>query len=272
MSSPRWLKPADAAAFLAPFAEDFARKGKRLGMGADPKVLAHGRSAAVFPGTRCDFAELADERGSTFIEGDLVADGWVENAGGIVFVRGNLIAHSLYNSGYLVVAGELRVDRFLGEGEKHGTFVFGDATVTSAVLAHDHRLDVWGECRLELGDWAKVDAIDEAREELRTWAQGQGKLPEDWANRRWAPKPPTVAEPPPPPPPPKPRAEVLIELEQWLDTCGLKQRDQLTALRTKWLARIGPDDRDEAKRLIRKAVNSKKLVDERDELLRALDS
>jgi hypothetical protein len=268
------LKPADAAAYLAPFADDFARKGKRIGMDADREVLTHGRSgsgAALFPARRCDFAELADERGSTFIDGDLIVDGWVENDGGLVFVRGNLIANGLYNSGYLVVAGELRVARFLGEGERYGTLVFGDATVTSAVLAHDHHFDVWGECSLALDDAAKVDDLDAAREELRAWAQSQGKLPEDWARRRWAPKPPPVVEPPPPPPPPAPRAAVLDELERWFETTPLKQRAQLAALRSDWLPRIGPDERAEAKRLIKKAVNSKKLVDERDELLRALD-
>lgn len=296
MSLPRLLKPDAAAAHLAPFAADFARRGKRLGLDVDREVLArglHGSGAAVFPGRRCDFAELADERGSTFIDGDLVVDGWIENEGGVVFVRGNLIARSLTNSGYLVVAGDLLVDRFFGEGERHGTFVFGDATVTSAVLSHGHRLDAWGECHLGesvdgesegdaavrerlhawgvLGDGAQIEYLAEAREGLRGWAQGAGKLPEDWASRRWVPRPPPVVEAPPPPPPPLPRAAVLVELEQWFGKTQLTQREQLDRLRTKWLDRIGPDERAEAKRLIRRAVNSKKLVDERDELLRALE-
>ena len=271
MSATRLLKSADAATFLAPFAEDFARKGKRLGLDVDREVLTSGRNgsgAAVFPGRRCDFAELADERGSTFIDGDLVADGWVENAGGLVFVRGNLITHSLFNSGYLIVAGELRVARLLGDGERYGTFVFGDASVTSAVLARGHHFDVWGECTLgESSD--EVKDVDEARAALRTWAQAEGRLPEDWANRRWAPRSPAVVVPPPVARPPE-RAAVLVELEAWFGRTTYTQREQLGILRAKWLARIGPDEREEATRIIRRAVNSKKLIEERDELLRTL--
>ncbi|HEX7602595.1 MAG TPA: hypothetical protein VF316_13355 [Polyangiaceae bacterium] len=279
MSLPRWLKPADATAYLAPFADDFARKGKRLGMDADREVLTFGRAgsgAAVFPGTRCDFAELADERGTVFVDGDLVCDGWVENAGGVVFVRGNLVAHSLFNSGYLVVAGELRVERFLGAGERYGTLVFGDATVTSAVLSHDHHFDVWGEHALGAPYTEKVDDVDEAREALREWAKGRGRLPEDWASRSEAPKPAPVVEPPPPPPPPPapppaPRSADIIELDRWLGVTVRTQREQLAVLRKDWIGRIRPDERAEATRLIRRAINSKKLVDERDELLRAFE-
>lgn len=278
MSPPRWLKPADATAYLAPFADDFARKGKRLGMGADREVLTNGRAgsgAVVFPGTRCDFAELADERGTVFVDGDLICDGWVENAGGVVFVRGNLIAHALFNSSYLVVAGELRVERFLGAGERYGTLVFGDATVTSAVLSHDHHFDVWGECTLGAPYTEKVDDVDEAREALREWAKGQGRLPEDWASRRMGPKAAPVVEAPPPPPPPAPppppRSADIIELERWLGVTVRTQREQLAILRANWVGRIAPEERAEAVRLIRRAINSKKLIAERDELLRAFE-
>ena len=134
----RALSSIQAEEYLAPFKEEFQRKGKRIGMDVDAAVLTYGHGgngAVVFPGVHCEFAELADARGSTFVDGDLVVDGWVENVDGLVFVRGNLIAHSLYNRGYLVVAGELRVTRFFGEDERYGTYVFGDAAVAQAVFA-----------------------------------------------------------------------------------------------------------------------------------------
>jgi hypothetical protein len=282
-------------------------------MDADREVLTHGhggRGAVLFPGGRCDFAELADTRGSTFIDGDLVVDGWVENDGGLVFVRGNLITHALFNSGYLIVAGELRTNWFLGESERYGTFVFGDALVTSAAFSRNHHFDVWGECTVgeeiadesdggaslrqrlhawgALADAEKTDYLDDAREGLRTLSKGRGPLPEEWASRRWTPRtapveatpvgeatPVVEAAPVEAAPveagPPPPRAAVLVELEGWLETCGLPQRQQLAVLRSDWVPRIGPDERAEAKRLIRHAVNSKKLASERDELLRALD-
>jgi len=276
MTSPmRRLSPADAAAYLARFAGEFARRGKRLGMDADPEVLAYGvagKGAALFPGTRCDFAELADERGCVFVDGDLVVDAWVENVGGLAFVAGSLITHSLYNSGYLVVAGDLYATRLCGEGERYGTFVFGDAEVASAVFSGNHHFDVWGNCRIveEVADARGVTR--EPRDGMRSWAAEQGRLSDELAHRRREPRPSPVTEASSiePPPPPPPRSPVLLELERWIETCGLTQREQLASLRSVWLSRLGPAERAEAGLLIRRAINSKKLSRERDDLLAAL--
>ncbi len=299
----RHLTSKQAAEYLEPFRDDFASKGKRVGLDADPAVLTEGRAgsgAVVFPGGRFDFAELADERGSTFVDGDLVVDGWVENCGGSVFVRGNLIARSIYTSGYLIVAGELRVERLLGADEPYGTRVFGDAFVKSAVFLHNHQFDVWGATEIEqeadderegaaavsarLKEWSEAaiedpatkdfsgEATEKIREKLREWALAQGKLPPEWADRKWTPKKPRE-EPaaPEPPPAPAPRSAIVDELEAWLRASKLTQREQIAALRSDWLPRLGETDRAEAKKVIRRAINSKKLTDLRDELLRALD-
>ncbi|RKH53105.1 hypothetical protein D7X55_00305 [Corallococcus sp. AB049A] len=59
---------------------------------------------------------------------------------------------------------------------------------------------------------------------------------------------------------------------RWLATTELSQRQQLEELRAHWLPRLtGAEVRPEALRIIRKALNSKKLVVERDALLRLLD-
>ena len=255
-------------------------------MDADREVLIYG-GAMLFEVARCDFAELADARGATFIDGDLIVDGWVENDGGVVFVRGNLITHSLYNSGYLVVLGDLHVTRMLGHDERYGTLVFGDAKVDTVVLCRNHHFDVWGTATIGEEVSQDADQLDDVREDLRTWAKGQGRLPDELANRRFTPRrrppPPRAATPvaapeaspieaPPPPLPPvdAPRSEVIVELERWLDETKLSQREQIAALRKDWLGRLGEGDRDEAKRLIKRAINSKKLVAERDEVLLAL--
>ncbi|RKH52712.1 hypothetical protein [Corallococcus aberystwythensis] len=60
--------------------------------------------------------------------------------------------------------------------------------------------------------------------------------------------------------------------QRWLATTELAQRHQLEELRAHWLPRLTDDEvRPEAARIIRKAINSKKLVVERDALLRVLD-
>lgn len=310
----RRLTPAQAEAFLAPFSDALARKGARIGMDIDRKVLTDGHAgsgAAVFPGGRFDFAELHDDRGSTFVEGDLVLDAWGDNTGGLVFVRGNLIARSLFTNGYLVVAGDLIVDRFFGEGEQYGTFVLGNAQVESACLAHNHHFDVWGSCTLRelvddeadgraalaqrlhawgvLADATNVDYMLEAPKKLREWAQKQGKLPREWADRKSAhggrpragapgPKPveaaPSASSAPSPAAPaapaPEARSEALGGLATFLETTKLTQREQLSALKTDWLPKLAEGDRPEAKRLIKKAINSKKLLEERDALLAEL--
>jgi hypothetical protein len=269
----RRLSPAEAEVYLARFAGDFARRGKRLGMDADREVLTYGvggKGAALFPAMRCDFAELADERGSVFVDGDLVVDAWVENVGGLVFVAGNLITHSLYNSGYLVVGGDLYATRLCGEGERYGTLVFGDAEVASAVFSGNHHFDVWGNCRID-EEAAAWGVAPEPRDGMRTWAADQGRLSDERAHPRREPKSPPVVEalsvePTPPPP----RSPVVLELERWIETCGLTQREQLASLRSVWLSRLGPAERTEARLLIKRAINSKKLSRERDELLAAL--
>ena len=116
-----------------------------------------------------------------------------------------------------------------------------------------------------LEEW---NAVGDVSAGLRSWAATQGRLPEEWASRRWAPKPPPVVVVPPPPAPP---SAIVSELTCWLDASKLPQREQLAALRNEWLARIGPDDRAAAQRIIKRAINSKKLLTERDELLRTLD-
>ncbi|MCP3140083.1 hypothetical protein [Pyxidicoccus xibeiensis] len=289
----RWLLPDEAAAYLRPY-EAFKGTGARIGMDVDAAVLSYGFSnsgAGLFQGGRVPSLSLENSRGSTFIDGDLLVDGWLENPGGLVFVRGNLIAQTLYTHGYLIVLGELRVRRLLGEDEPHGTYVFGDAHVESAVFSHNHHFDVWGTASLaeevhdevngrkalrqRLVDWGVLsdptqDAyLDEAQRGLRTLAEQWGPLPEAWAARRYTPKPEALrpAEPPAPP-----RPDVVIELERWLKTPGLTQRQQVEELRARWLPRLTEAGaRAEARRLIRKGISSKKLAAERDALLLALE-
>ncbi|NMO23404.1 hypothetical protein HPC49_52280 [Pyxidicoccus fallax] len=283
----RWLSPDEATTYLRPY-KGFRTRGARLGMDVDPQVLAHGfnkSGAGVFSGGRVPSLALENPKRSTFIEGDLIVDGWLENPGGLVFVRGNLVAQTLYTSGYLIVLGELRVRRLFGEDEPHGTYVFGDAYVESAFLSHNHHFDVWGrvapgvvlesENGHRLSEWGVgsgprwEDTLDDVRHGLRALAERWGPVPEDWASRRYTLKPEEVAEaerlqvlrPP-----------VLTELEEWLRTTELTQRQQLEELRARWLPRLGDAAvRPEAARLIRKALNSKKLTGERDALLKALE-
>ncbi|MFP2926857.1 hypothetical protein ACLESO_16985 [Pyxidicoccus sp. 3LG] len=288
-----WLTPTEAASYLRPY-DAFRSTGARIGMDVDASVLAHGFSnsgAGLFSGGRFASFVLENDRGSTFVDGDLVVDGWLENPGGLVFVRGNLIAQTLYTSGYLIVLGELRVRRLFGEDEPDGTYVFGDAHVESAVFSHNHHFDVWGTATLaeevhdevngrqslrqRLVDWGVLsdprteDYLDEVRRGLRALAEQWGPLPDDQAARRYMPKPTEViaAEKTA-----APRPEVILELERWLEEAGLTQRQQLEALRTQWLPRLtDAAARAEARRLIRKALNSKKLSGERDALLLALE-
>jgi len=242
-------------------------------------------------GGRCASFALENDRGSTFVDGDLIVDEWLENVGGLVFVRGNLIAQTLFTSGYLVILGELRVRRLFGEDEQYGTCVLGDAHVGSAVFSHNHHFDVWGTAALaeevddesdgrvamreRLVDWGVLsrvdqeDYLDEVQRGLRAHGESLGALPEDWAARRYTPRAPaaTPGEQPRPP-----RSEIVVELERWLGVTGLTQREQLEALRASWLSRLNDAAvRDEARRLIRKAINSKKLVEARDALLRDLE-
>ncbi|WP_164014657.1 hypothetical protein [Pyxidicoccus trucidator] len=289
----RWLPPDEAASYLRPY-DAFRSTGARIGMDVDASVLSHGISnsgAGLFSGGRVASLVLENDRGSTFVDGDLLVDGWLENPGGLVFVRGNLIAQTLFTSGYLIVLGELRVRRLFGEDEPDGTYVFGDAHVESAVFSHNHLFDVWGTTTLgeevhdevngreamrqRLVDWSVLSDpradyyLDEVQRGLRALAEQWGPLPEDLAARRYTPKPTEVlvAEKTA-----APRPDVIIELERWLDEAGLTQRQQLEALRTHWLPRLtDAEARVEARRLIRKALNSKKLVGERDALLRALE-
>lgn len=199
-----WLSAKDAAAYLKAFDEPFQGVGQRIGMDVDPLVLSSGHQgsgAGRFEGGRCDEVSLADSRGSVFIDGDLVVDGPIENDGGLIFVKGDLVGRSLYSSGYLIVAGDLRVERFLGEDEPLGTYVFGDASISSAVLTHNHHFDVWGDCVIdELVDgeeegeaavregfarWGVVETgvdsnwLEAARRGLAAWARKQGKIADD---------------------------------------------------------------------------------------------
>ncbi|QSQ22058.1 hypothetical protein JY651_44135 [Pyxidicoccus parkwayensis] len=253
----------------------------------------------MFAGGRVGSLALENAKGSTFIDGDLYVDGWLENPGGLVFVRGNLVAQTLFTSGLLVVLGELRVRRLFGEDEPDGTYVFGDMHVESAVFSHNHLIDVWGTAELvaqvhdevhgreavvrRLVEWGVLTGVDpeenlqdvkysigKVRRGLRTLGEQCGPLPEDWTARRYTPKPeetPAAAEHPPPF-----RPAVLVELEGWLGSAGLTQRQQLEELRTRWLPRLEDASiRPGAARLIRGAINSKKLAGERDALLKALE-
>ena len=150
LSLQRWLSQEEASAYLRPYTA-FKRRGGRLGMDVDPQVLASGfnkSGAGLFTGGRVPSLSLTNNKGSTFIDGDLYVDGWLENPGGLVFVRGNLMAQTLYTAGYLIVLGELRVRQLFGQDEPLGTYVFGDAYVESAVLNHNHHFDVWGKAEL----------------------------------------------------------------------------------------------------------------------------
>ncbi|RKI01260.1 hypothetical protein [Corallococcus sp. AB038B] len=208
----RWLPADEAASYLRPY-DAFRGTGVRIGMDVDASVLAHGfsnSSAGLFAGGRVASLVLENARGSTFVDGDLVVDGWLENPGGLVFVRGNLIAQTLFTSGYLIVLGDLRVRRLFGEDEPDGTYVFGDAHVESAVFSHNHLFDVWGTATLaeevhdethgraamrqRLVDWGvlsdpRVDSyLDEVQRGLRVLAEQWGPLTEDEAARRYTPK------------------------------------------------------------------------------------
>ncbi len=289
----RWLPPDQAAAYLRAYDDAFRTRGARIGMDVDREVLCYGfagSGAGLFTGGRCGSLALENDRGSTFVDGDLIVDGWLENVGGLVFVRGNVIAQTLFTSGYLVILGSLRVRRLFGEDEQYGTCVLGDAHVDSAVFSHNHHLDVWGTAALaeEVHDesdgraamrerlvaWGVLSRVDqedyleEVQHGLRAHAESLGALPEGWAARRYTPKAPAAVPMEPPRPP---RLEILVELEQWLGASGLTQRQQLEALRASWLPRLSDAAvKDEARRVIRKAINSKKLVEARDALLRDL--
>ncbi|EPX56009.1 hypothetical protein D187_007351 [Cystobacter fuscus DSM 2262] len=288
----RWLSSDEAAAYLRPYTA-FRRVGARIGMDVDPQVLSFGSNnsgAGLFTGGRVPSLSLVNPKGSTFIEGDLYVDGWLENPGGLVFVRGNLMAQTLYTSGYLVVLGELRVRRLFGEDEPLGTYVFGDAYVESAIFNHNHPFDVWGKA--ELGDLVHdethgreavrerlaaqgvlsspryEDFLVDVQMGLRNQAERWGSLPEDWVARKYTPKPGDIDAGKLPPP----RLGVVLELERWLATTQLTQRQQLEELRAHWRSRLTDAEvRPEATRIIRKAINSKKLAEERDALLRTLD-
>ncbi|MCP3165890.1 hypothetical protein [Myxococcus qinghaiensis] len=289
----RWLSPEESAEVLRPYAA-FRQRSAGNGMDVDPLVLSDGfgsSGAGLFAGGRVSSLKLENSRGSTFIDGDLVVDGWFENPGGLVFVRGNLIAHTVYTSEYLVILGDLRVRRLFGEDEPLGTCVFGDAHVESAIFNHNHQFNVWGTARLgeevhdevhgreavkqRLVDWGLLSdprletPLDMVRISLRGLAESWGPLSDELASLRYTPKPSDfVAEPPVRPP----RPNVILELEQWFASTPLPQRQQLEALRTQWLARLSDTAvREEAARVIRKHLNSKKLIADRDALLRDLD-
>ncbi|NTX63366.1 hypothetical protein HUA74_22185 [Myxococcus sp. CA051A] len=287
----RWLSPEEAAEVLRPYAA-FKQRSAGNGMDVDALVLSDGffSGAGLFTGGRVSSLRLENTRGSTFIDGDLVVDGWFENPGGLVFVRGNLIAHTVYTSEYLVILGDLRVRRLFGEDEPLGTCVFGDAYVESAIFSHNHQFNVWGTAHLgeevhdevhgrealqqRLVDWGLLSdprqevPLDVVRHGLRGLAESWGPLSDELASLRYTPKPSDlVAEPPVRPP----RPDIILELEQWFASTPLPQRQQLEALRTQWLARLSDSTvRAEAERVIRKHLNSKKLITDRDALLRDL--
>ncbi|NTX10582.1 hypothetical protein HUA76_07270 [Myxococcus sp. CA056] len=287
----RWLSPEEAAEVLRPYAA-FKQRSAGNGMDVDALVLSDGffSGAGLFTGGRVSSLRLENTRGSTFIDGDLVVDGWLENPGGLVFVRGNLIAHTVYTSEYLVILGDLRVRRLFGEDEPLGTCVFGDAHVESAIFSHNHQFNVWGTAHLgeevhdevhgrealrkRLVDWGLLSdprqeaPLDVVRLGLRGLAESWGPLSDELASLRYTPKPSDlIAEPPVRPP----RPDIILELEQWFASTPLPQRQQLEALRTQWLARLSDSTvRAEAERVIRKHLNSKKLITDRDALLRDL--
>jgi hypothetical protein len=85
----RWLSPDQASTYLCPY-RGFRTRGSRMGMDVDPQVLAYGSNssgAGVFTGGRVPSLALENPRGSTFIEGDLLVDGWLENLGGRVLLQ-----------------------------------------------------------------------------------------------------------------------------------------------------------------------------------------
>ncbi|MEZ4358866.1 MAG: hypothetical protein R3B48_01710 [Kofleriaceae bacterium] len=274
------LSEAEARAYLEPFARAFYDVDE-----VDPAVLAYGSSGAgalVYDGLRTPSLRVPETNASTFFEGNVWVDGWFENPGQLVFVRGNLVAHSIYTHGYLVVAGELRCERFLGEDEPYGTYVLGDAVIADAVGSHNHQFCVLGrrEIRSELHDerhgrgavrqrfvdWGALrdpsvfHFLEEVRAGLRAWAATCGPLPSDWLTTPYADPAPPPAPPPKPAPPPVP--PTLAELTAWLADAELSQREKLAQLEPRWLPRLLPEERAEAARLIRRAINSKRLAAE----------
>ncbi len=280
MQPRRKLSVEEARDYLRPFARAF----HTIECEVDAEVLAYGSGgagAALYDGLRVPSLRIPSTREATFFDGNVWVDGWFENPGELVFVRGNLVARSLYTAGYLVVAGELRCERFLGEDEPYGTCILGDAVIEDAVGSHNHQFSVLGQRRLAslLGDesdgrgtvmrrfveWGVLRDpnsfmfLDEVTTGLRDWAGTRGELPEHW-----------LATPYRDPDPDLPMtlssapslSPVLAELANWLGDEKVSQRAKLAQLVEDWLPRLRDEDHTSAARLIRRAINSKRLASE----------
>lgn len=265
----------------------------------DPLVIASGyggSGAGVYAPARGASLTFDETRGGVIVDGSVVCDGLVQNRG-VVFVLGNLVCRGLYNSGYLVIAGDLYAERFLGENEPGGTIIVGGCQIGEAVTLHVHQYSVWGEQQADLVDdeaqgtaaarqrlcaWGLMQPEEEPypwpaiHERFRRWAEREAKaLPEEPCRRAFTPRPP----PPPAVRPSRALPPALVELERWLLAEGLTQRQKLEALvaaRASALAGLagaeGLDRGDAeswelARRLITKHLDSKKLAAAREALL-----
>lgn len=287
----RWLTPDEALRWMTerqlfPDPEE---------LDVDPGLIAGGfkdSGAGLYRPSRSGSLIFDETRGGTIVEGDLVVDGPVENLGR-VFVYGNLVCRGLINAGgYLVVAGDLVAERFLGIEESAATIALGNCQLDEAVLTIGHQLSTWGTQSIgelldedddfeavhqRLGAWATFAPgetfafpWDAMRRRFSAWATAAAAstpLPTAWADRPFTPRLP----PPPPPSRVAPALPALLaELQTWLESEALSQRQKLDELRTTWTARLSslsPADLAIARRLVVKHVNSKKLVAARDELL-----
>lgn len=274
----RWLSPDEALRWLRE-QHDFA------GLDVDPEMIASGYAssgAGLYGPQRGEALTFDESRGGVIVDGSVVCDGLVLNRG-LVFVRGHLTCRGLLNHGYLIVAGDLRCERFIGEDEPGGTHVLG-AFEGAAVTLHVHHLT--------MGDGSRLDHVDDeaagregARARLEAWGFLQPQetwLPWDALGerfRQWAsaqPVPPEwmthafVPRPPPKPPQRKEPSTMIRELEAWLADASRSQREKLTALEAEWLPRVSASESAEASKVITRHINSPKLRAARDALLSKL--
>ncbi|GEN10384.1 hypothetical protein MFU01_54210 [Myxococcus fulvus] len=255
------------------------------GLDVDPEMIASGygsSGAGLYTPQRGETLTFDESRGGVIVEGSVICDGLVLNRG-LVFIRGHLTCRALLNQGYLIVAGDLRCERFIGENETGGTHVLGSAE-GAAVTLHVHhlttgqdrlldrvddeaagregaraRLESWGLLQPQ-EPWLPWDALTER---FSQWAGARPVSPE-WTTRDFVPRP-------PPKPPQRRESSALVqELDAWLADASRSQREKLTALETEWLPRLGPSERAEASTVITRHINSPKLRAARDALLSKL--
>lgn len=121
-------------------------------------------------GGRFDWLELPPERigQSIFVEGDLVVDGCLENTG-LLFVTGSVRARDIYTQGYLVMMGDVGVERLVGVDEPYGTFILGDLTAGQFVMWGNHQYAVGGatDCAAVVHD--EIDGAPAVWDVVSSW-------------------------------------------------------------------------------------------------------